>query len=376
MKHISKYRVDNTILISLIILSVISITTIFSAQTLLPSYLHNLYLKQIFWILLGFGIAYGIMTIGNDFLYRNIWFFYILGILTLIILLIFGVPVNGAKSWFIIPGIGNIQPSEFMKIILILTLAKTIDDFNENYTEPNIKDEFKFLLKILTIVGIPTILTFLQPDTGIVIIYAIITITMLFISGIRYWWFLLFLGLVILTLGIIIGVYYLNDDLFIKLFGTNLFYRLDRLFAWSSGIGMQLENAITAIGSAGLTGYGFGHTPLYFPEAQTDFIFAVFASNYGLMGTILLLGLLLFFNFRLINLTTRSITNINKYIIAGIVSMLIYQQIQNIGMTVGLLPITGITLPFISYGGSSMLSYMIMVGIIFNISNQSIRYTN
>jgi rod shape determining protein RodA len=376
MKNISKYKVDNTILISLILLSIISVTTIFSAQQLLPSYLDNLYLKQIFWIVLGFGIAYSIMTIGNEFLYRNIWIFYILGILTLIILLIFGTPINGAKSWFIIPGIGNIQPSEFMKIILILTLAKTIDDFNENFTEPSVQDEFKFLLKVLAIVGIPTILTFLQPDTGIVIIYAIITITMLFISGIRYGWFLLFFGIIIFVVGIVIGTYYINGDLFIKIFGTNLFYRLDRIFAWSSGIGMQLENAITAIGSSGFIGHGFTNTPLYFPEAQTDFIFAVFASNYGLIGTILLLGLLLFFNFRLINLTNRSITNINKYIIAGIVSMLIYQQVQNIGMTIGLLPITGITLPFISYGGSSMLSYMIMVGIIFNISNQSIRYTN
>ncbi len=376
MKNISRYKVDNGILISLIILAIVSVITIYSAQSLLPSYANTLYIKQAIWFVLGFGIAYGLMAIGNDFIYRNTWTLYIIGILLLIALLIFAPSINGAKSWFVIPGIGNIQPSEFMKIILILTLAKVIDEFNDEYTNPSISDEIKLLFKILIIVGIPIILTFLQPDTGNVIIYLIITITMLFISGIRYGWFLLLIGIVLVLCGITFGIYYTNQDLFVKIFGTNLFYRLDRILDWSSGTGMQLENAITAIGSSGLTGHGFNHTPIYFPEPQTDFIFAVFASNYGLLGAILLIGLLLFFNFKLINLTTKNISNINKYIIAGIISMLVYQQVQNIGMTIGILPITGITLPFISYGGSSILAYMVMVGIIFNISNQSLRFTN
>ena len=115
---------------------------------------------------------------------------------------------------------------------------------------------------------------------------------------------------------------------------------------------------------------------VYFPYPQTDFIFAVFASNFGLVGSVFLIGLIIYFDIKLITTAIHSNKNINKYIIAGIIGMLIYQQFQNIGMTIGIMPITGITLPFISYGGSSLLSYMIMIGIIFNISNNSLRYRN
>ena len=152
--------------------------------------------------------------------------------------------------------------------------------------------------------------------------------------------------------------------------------RIDRLLDWSNGSGYQLENGMTAIASGGLFGNGFNNTPIYFPEPQTDFIFAVFASNFGLVGATLLIGLIIYFDVKLITTAINSNKNINKYIIGGIIGMLIYQQFQNIGMTLGIMPITGITLPFISYGGSSLLSYMIMIGIIFNISNDSLRYRN
>jgi len=357
-------------------MAIVSITTIYSAEQLLPMAMHDLYIKQSIWFIIGFIVAYSIMSLGNEIIYKNVWLLYGLGIAMLLLLLIFGTPINGAKCWVMLPGIGSVQPSEFMKIILIITLAHTINNFNERKKEPTVAEELKFLTHIAILVLIPTILTFLQPDTGMVIIYLIITLVMLFISGIRYGWFIFFFGSLILALTVIISLYFFQQDLFIKLFGTNLFYRLDRLLDWSSGIGMQLKNSITVIGAAGLTGYGFAKTPLYFPEPHTDFIFAVFSSNYGLIGSILLIALLLFFNYQLLNLTTKNISNINKYLIAGVFGMLVYQQIQSIAMTIGLLPITGITLPFISYGGSSLLSYMIMIGIVFNISNQSIRFTN
>jgi rod shape determining protein RodA len=376
LKNLSKYKVDNGLLVALLLMAIVSITTIYSAEQLLPMAMHDLYIKQSIWFIIGFIVAYSIMSLGNEIIYKNVWLLYGLGIAMLLLLLIFGTPINGAKCWVMLPGIGSVQPSEFMKIILIITLAHTINNFNERKKEPTVAEELKFLTHIAILVLIPTILTFLQPDTGMVIIYLIITLVMLFISGIRYGWFIFFFGSLILALTVIISLYFFQQDLFIKLFGTNLFYRLDRLLDWSSGIGMQLKNSITVIGAAGLTGYGFAKTPLYFPEPHTDFIFAVFSSNYGLIGSILLIALLLFFNYQLLNLTTKNISNINKYLIAGVFGMLVYQQIQSIAMTIGLLPITGITLPFISYGGSSLLSYMIMIGIVFNISNQSIRFTN
>ena len=376
MKHVSKYKVEKGILLTLIILAIISVTTIYSAQGLLNSSYSSLYLKQGLWFIVGFALAYLIMFLGNDFLYRNVYILYIIGVLSLIALLLFAPTINNARAWFSIPGIGTVQPSEFMKIILILTLARVINDFNETYNTPTLFDEFKFLLKVAVIVLIPAILTFLQPDTGVVLIYLLITICMLFVSGIRYRWFLFVFSFLALAAGSVLVVYFFNQQMFIDIFGIDFFYRVDRILDWQSGSGLQLENALMAIGSGGLFGKGFMNTPIYFPEPQTDFIFAVFASNYGLIGSLGLIGLLAFFDVKVISLGTKSANNINKYVIAGIVGMLIYQQIQNIGMTIGLLPITGITLPFISYGGSSLLSYMIMAGILFSISNENLRYTN
>ena len=377
MKNISKYKVDKGVLIPMILFAIISVITIYSAQSLLGSDMQNLALKQVIWYVIGFALAYFIMFIGNDFIYRNIWILYGIGVLSLFGLFFFGTSINDAKCWYTLPwNLGTIQPSEFMKIILIMTLGSMIQKFNENFDNPTIMEEFKFLIKVGIVVGIPSILTFLQPDTGVVLIYLLITVVMLFISGIRYRWFALLFGICAFFVAIILGIYFMNQDLFVKIFGTSFFLRVDRLLDWSNKSGYQLENGISAIGSAGLFGHGFNNTPVYFPEPQTDFIFAVFGSNFGFIGSLALISLLIFFNVKLIMIAIKNNSNINKYVIGGIVGMLIYQQFQNIGMTIGLMPITGITLPFISYGGSSLLSYMIMVGIIFNISNETLRYTN
>ena len=375
MRNNSKFKIDISILVCIILFAIISIITIGSAQKLLTDET-NLVFKQIMWYGVGFILIGLVMFLGNKFLYKNAWILYIVGILSLILVLVFGADINNARCWFKIPGIGNIQPSEFMKIILIIVLSRIINDFKEKHNEPTVKQEFIFLIKVANIVGIPSILTFLQPDTGVVLIYLLITFVMLFISGIRYRWFILVFGIFGLAVGIVLLTYFLNNNLFIKIFGSSFFLRVDRLLDWSSGSGYQLENGITAIGSGGLIGYGLNNTPIYFPEPQTDFIFAVFSNNFGFIGSIILLGIITFFDLRLVRLAIESPNNTNKYIISGIIGMLIYQQLQNIGMTIGLMPITGITLPFISYGGSSLLSYMIMAGIIFNVSNENIRYRN
>ena len=263
-----------------------------------------------------------------------------------------------------------------MKIILIITNATLISKFNEDFPNPTIREEFYFLIKIFLVVSVPSILTFLEPDTGVVLIYLLITLIMLFVSGIRYRWFMILFGILGVLIALVLGIYFISDDLFIKIFGTSFFLRVDRLLDWSNQSGFQLENSLSAIGSAGLWGHGWNVNPIYFPEAQTDFIFAVYASHFGFIGAVLVLLLIAYFDIRLILLAIKTDKLINKYVIAGITGMLIYQQVQNIGMTFGLLPITGITLPFISYGGSSLLSYMLALGLILNISNSNMRYTN
>lgn len=368
-----KLKINFKILIPICLLAIISIITIYSASMYTSKELGNLALRQALWYLIGGILVFILIRLKNEYLYRHTWILYIIGNILLLGLLLFGTPINNSKCWFVIPGIGSIQPSEFMKIFIMLTLATMIHNFRSDYKDPNIKEEFIFILKTLGIVLIPSLLTFLQPDTGSVIIYLVIYFFMMFASGIRLRWFIGAGIIITLILSLILGLYFLQENLFIKLFGTSIYYRLDRIFDWGRGSGLQLENALAAIGSAGFFGHGFNQTPIYFPESSTDFIFAVFASNFGLFGVIILLGIIITLDVNIIMLARKKINDTDKYILAGIIGMLLFQQIQNIGMTVGLLPITGITLPFISYGGSSLLSYMLVVGILLNISQEKER---
>ena len=371
-----RQKIDLTIIIPIVLFFIISISTIYSAMTYLSPDNGNLALKQAIWYLVGVIIIVIIFKVKNAYLYRNAWFLYIIGNILLVSLLLFAPEINNSKCWFVIPYIGSFQPSEFMKIFIMLVLAVMISNFRETTDHPSIKEEFIFILKTLIVVLIPSVLTFLEPDTGSVMIYFIIYLCMMFTSGIRLRWFVI-LGIIIaVMLSLVLGCYFLNENLFVSIFGTDLYYRFDRILDWQNGSGLQLENALAAIGSAGVFGHGFNQTPIYFPESGTDFIFAVYASNFGLLGAIVLIAIIIFFDTRLINMATKKIASRDKFVLAGIIGMLVFQQVQNIGMTLGLLPITGITLPFISYGGSSLLSYLILVGIVLNISNEKEREYN
>ena len=371
-----RQKIDLTIVIPIVLFFIISISTIYSAMTYLSPDNGNLALKQAIWYLVGVIIIVILFKLKNDYLYRNAWLLYIIGNILLVSLLLFAPEINNSKCWFVIPYIGSFQPSEFMKIFIMLVLAVMISNFRETTDHPSVKEEFIFILKTLIVVLIPSVLTFLEPDTGAVMIYFIIYFCMMFTSGIRLRWFVI-LGIIIaVILGLVLGCYFLNEELFVNIFGTDLYYRFDRILDWQNGSGLQLENALAAIGSAGVFGHGFNQTPIYFPESGTDFIFAVYASNFGLLGAIVLIAIIIFFDTRLINMATKKIASRDKFVLAGIIGMLVFQQVQNIGMTLGLLPITGITLPFISYGGSSLLSYLILVGIVLNISNEKEREYN
>lgn len=365
-----KERINKNIFIFVFMFAIVSVTSIYSASLYTSKELGNLAVKQTVWYLIGLCIVLCIINLKNNFLYNNTWNFYGIGIFLLALLLLFGVPINNSRCWFVIPGIGSFQPSEFMKLFIMLALAKLISNFRSKKPNPSLYDEFIFIIKSLVAVLLPAILTFLQPDTGAVIIYLVIYVFMMFFSGIRMRWFLIALLFIVFGLGIFGGIYFFNENLFVEIFGTSMYYRMERLFMWKSGTGLQLENAIAAIGSAGFVGHGFNKTPIYFPESSTDFIFAVFASNFGFAGVLILVFLLVLFDIYIISLVKKNGNNTNKYILAGILGMLLFQQIQNIGMTVGLFPITGITLPFISYGGSSLISYMVIIGILVNISSE------
>ena len=367
-KDKKNFYLNIKIVIIILIFMIISLLSIYSSQKLLSSSYNNLYIKQLIWYVIGFIIMWIIYKSKNTFIYDHSFLLYIIGNILLVLVLFIGTESNGAKCWFKIPGIGYFQPSEFVKIFMILVLANVLDRFNKEHKKNTFKNELKVILKSFLIVLVPSILAFLEPDTGIIFIFLSILMVMLFSSGIRLRWFICFFIIVGGLLSGFLVLFFNYKDLFISIFGTNFFYRMDRLLDWKNGAGMQLTNALAATGSAGLFGYGFGNTPIYFPEPQTDFIFSVFTSNFGFIPALVLILLILYFDMQIIKVAL-SKTGKYRYIVCGILAMLLFQQIQNIGMNIGLLPITGITLPFISYGGSSLMSYMIVIGIILNISS-------
>lgn len=362
-----KINLDKALIIYVSIFAIISLISIYSASMYLSKTLGNLVLKQAMWYAVGILFIFIIYKLKISFFIKISPYIYLFNVILLLGLLFVGPVINGSRCWYIIEGIGSFQPSEFMKISLVLIEAYIIDKFSSK--EKNTKNEFKLITLIFIVFLIPSILTFLEPDTGAVIIYFIITLLMLFISGIRLRWFIIGISMLIIIVASFLIFFFLKQDMFIKIFGSDFFYRIDRVINWQNGSGMQLENSLTAIGSSGILGHGFNKTPLYFPEAGTDFIFSVYASNFGLIGSCIFILLVVLFDIHLIKVGMSS-KSIYKYIISGILGIFIYQQIQNISMTLGLLPITGITLPFISYGGSSLLSYMILIGFVISIYNE------
>lgn len=377
MMKLKKFKLNKSLIICVFIFMIISIVTIYSAMTYLPDYLGNLAFKQFMWYLVGFFMIIIVNKISVENIYHFNWYIYITSILLLAILLVIGEPINGSKCWFTIPKIGSIQPSEFVKISLILTVSIITENWAKKIRKvPTLKEEIILLTKIFIIWLILSFLTFLEPDTGAVFIYSIIVIAILFVSPLRKRWFILAMILIGIGLGSFLFLYFLKKDIFVNIFGTELFYRIDRLLDWKNGTGMQLENSLTSIGSSSILGHGYNKTPIYFPESGTDFIFAVYASNFGLLGSIFLIVIILYFDITIIKIAKNASNITEKFTAVGILGILVYQQIQNIGMTLGILPITGITLPFISYGGSSLLSYMLMIGILLNIHNDTYKTIN
>ena len=360
--------IDRFIFFTLFIFYIISIISIKSASSYLSSSLGNLIIKQSIWYIIGLLLIFVILKFDNKFFYKYSFHIYIINCLLLLGLLFFAPSINGSKCWYNIFGF-SFQPSEFMKISLILVYSKVIGEFNKK-RKITFKDEIMLLLKIFVILLIPSILTFLEPDTGAIIIYFIITFFCLFISKIRIRWFIILFSFILILASFFFYFYFYEQDIFINILGNDFFYRMDRIVNWRNRSGMQLENSMAAISASGMFGFGFNNTPIYFPEAGTDFIFGVFASNFGFLGSSFFIIFLVLFDIYLINLCNKRINYKDKTLLIGIVGIIFYQQIQNISMTIGLLPITGITLPFISYGGSSLISYMILIGLVINITKE------
>lgn len=332
-------------------------------------YINNTYInafqKQLLWFVIGYFLILVIQKINIKKLFKIIPFLYIFNIILLILVLIIGKEVNGAKCWLYIFNI-SFQPSELMKIVLTFYL---VDIYNKSKLN-TIKNEFIFLIKIFILTFLPSILVFLEPDTGAIINYLLILFIVFISSRLNKSFYIIISTIFITILSIFFYLYYYNIDLLTDLVGTSLFYRMDRLINFASGSSYQLENALITIGSSKLFRFDLSSILLYIPEAPTDFMFAFNIGNYGIISGIIVLVSYLIIELYILYKNKKIKRRNNHLIISTFNLLFIFQIIYNIGMNVGLLPIMGIPLPFLSYGGTSTLINFIIIGIILNIFNK------
>ncbi|ANK39464.1 MULTISPECIES: rod shape-determining protein RodA [Staphylococcus] len=369
-------RVDWTLVGFLVLLAIISVTIINSAMGG-GQYSANFGIRQVLYYVLGGFIAFLIMLVSPKKLMKYTYLLYFLFCAALFILIIipetpFTPVINGAKSWYKLGPI-SVQPSEFMKIVLILALAKLISKHNQFTFNKSLETDFKLLLKIFGISIIPMGLILLQNDLGTTLVICAIIVGVIIVSGIT-WKIIapLFITVFLLASSIILSIIFkpslIENSLGIKT------YQLGRISSWldpytySSGDGYHLTESLKAIGSGQLFGKGFNQGEVYIPENHTDFIFSVIGEEFGFIGSVILILVFLGLMFHLVRLATKIESPFSKLFIIGYTALILFHVLQNIGMTIQLLPITGIPLPFISYGGSSLWSLMCGIGVLLSIS--------
>lgn len=367
-------KLDYNLVFILILLFLASCLAIYSAQAS-GQYKENFLIKQIVWYVVGGGIITGVMTLDSDQLRKLTWYAYGFGILLLGFLIVapesIAPIINGAKNWFKVPGVGTLQPSEFVKIFLILALARVIEDHHLKTQIKTLQTDFWLLVK-LGIVTMGPLVLIIKQDLGTSLVFLAILLGMIFISGIA-WKLLapLFTGGIAL-IGTIFYFVLWKPDLLEKYLGVGE-YQLRRIYSWldpysyQGSDAYQLTKSLLAIGSGQTGGKGFGNREVYLPESQTDFIFSVVGEEYGFIGASVLISLFFLLVYHITKVGMETKNNFYTYICVGVISMITFHVFQNIGMTIGVLPITGIPLPFISYGGSALMGNMFGLGLIFSI---------
>ncbi len=286
----------------------------------------------------------------------------ILGICFLLLVLVLipgiGTVRNGSRSWFGLGGFG-IQPSEFAKIGLIIYVSKYLANHRKE-----MRDIKKGVLPILMVIGVFFLLIMLEPDFGTAMVIVLTLVCMIFVSGVKVSFFVKvgFMGL----LGIV-GLILVAP------------YRMARIVSflnpWTDplGSGFQIIQSLYAIGPGGLLGQGFLNSHqkhFYLPEPQTDFIFSIISEEFGFLGVLIVVSFFFFLFYRSLKISMRTEDAFGKYLSFGLAFGILIQAVLNLCVVVGLIPVTGVTLPFLSYGGSSLLVSMASMGIILNISKK------
>ena len=355
-------KMDYVLLGAVIFLSLFGLLMIYSSSYIWAEYKYNNPYKFItnqgLFFIIGTIIMIFVSKMNHKIFEKKSNLLFLLSIILLVLVLIPGVGTvrNGSRSWF---GIGSfgIQPSEFMKIAFIVFTAKYLKN-----NEKEMKSFKKGLLPILLLIVVVFFLIMLQPDFGTGTIIVMSVMGLLFVGGANFNFFI--------RIGIvgIIGVVALI---------IAAPYRLARILSfldpWKDplGSGFQIIQSLYAIGPGGLLGFGLGNSRLkhfYLPEPQTDFIFSIISEELGFLGVIIITILFLTIIIKGFNISRKSNDLFSKYLAFGITFQIAFQTVLNLMVVVGLIPVTGVTLPFLSYGGSSLMITLFEMGILLNIS--------
>lgn len=332
----------------------------YSANGLDPQY----YLKRhVLNIVIGLALAWGTTIIDYRLLRAYTPFIWGFGVLGLIFVLIPGVgsEVNGAKAWIRLPAGFQIQPAEIAKISIIIGISMVLSERTHNSDEPSTND----ILKALAVAALPILLILRQPDMGTVFIISASVVTILAVSGAPTKWIV---GLILLA---VIGGFVATKAGIINEYQVNRLQSFVNPNADTQGAGYQLRQARITVGSGGLVGTGLFNGPQtngrFVPEQQTDFIFTVAGEELGFLGCSVIILLLLTILMRAFGIARRSTDPYGTLVCTGVIAWFTFQIFENIGMTLGLMPMTGVPLPFLSYGGSSMFANLIGIGLLQNV---------
>jgi rod shape determining protein RodA len=356
-------RLDWVLLVAALGLSVAGAIFVFSATRVVDAGGDpQAYLKRHF-LNLAIGLVLGAATMLFDYRTLRAYapFVYVASVIGLVGVLVVGTEINGAQAWIQLPGGFTIQPSEFMKVALCVGLAMLLAERRDGETEPQVPDVAFALL----IAAVPIGLVMLQPDLGTAVVMGMIVLGILAVAGTRLSWLALLLGLGAAGAFVAVQVGVLDQ------------YQIDRLLAFANpeldpqGVGYNTNQARIAVGSGGLLGAGiFQGTQTggeFVPEQQTDFIFTVVGEELGFVGSAGVLLLFAVLLWRAMRIAMRAEDLFGTLMATGIVCWFAFQMFENIGMVIGIMPVTGVPLPFVSYGGTSMFANWMAIGLLENV---------
>ncbi len=366
-------RLDWTILFILVCFMFISTTAIYSSTS--GTTYFGLHRSNLVMYLLFFPVMIGIALFDYRVVIQQFSpLLYMVGVLSLVLVLLIGDTINGSTRWLDL-GFIQFQPSELAKVFVILFLARLLA---ARKGEPlRILD----LLILGSATFIPFFLVLKQPDLGTSLVFLCICMGMLWVGHIRVRQFMIGVIGVLILAGKLIFLYFTNFDLFSKIIKDHQLKRIQTFLDPSSAAdgGWHVVNSMTAIGSGQLLGSGFqnGHYIQngYIPYSYSDSIFVVVGEEFGFLGAVVLIFLYFLLIYRMIMIAMECTDLRGTYLIIGVISMLCLQVFENVGMHIGMMPLTGISLPFISYGGSSLLINMILMGLILSVRMNETKFS-